>query len=91
MSTTDEKRLIGYVCEKGNHVSLDGNSDHGFCGMHYYAEVYITVERIYHEDGTPHYGRGQEPDLDEIAANIREAVVAQEAHGWCGYEQSDEG
>lgn len=63
----------------------------------YYAEVYVTVERIHHEDGTPYYGRGQEPDLDEIAKSIRDAVSDQEAYGWYKYgeavknEQSDEG
>lgn len=80
----DEKRLIGYVCEKGNHVDLDGNPDYGVCSSHYYAEVYVSVERMKHEDGTPYYGRGQEPDLNEIAKTIREAVVADDLHSWGG-------
>lgn len=81
------KVLIGYVCEKGNHVDLDGNSDYGSCGPHYYAEVYVSVERIRHEDGTPYYGRGQEPNLKEIASSIRSAVISEEAHGWCQYQE----
>lgn len=74
-----EKKLIGYVCEKGNHLALIGEDLS--CGSHFYAEVYVSVERMHHEDGTP-YGRGQDPSLDEIAAGIQRIAAFHEANAW---------
>jgi len=37
---------IGKMCEKGSgHLSLVGETDHGACGSHYYATVYIEIDR----------------------------------------------
>lgn len=80
--TDTERRLIGYVCEKGNHLSFDGYVDHGACGSHYYADIYVTVERRTHEDGTPYYGRGQQPNLDEVATAIRNVFEVTDRQGW---------
>lgn len=75
-----EKKLIGYVCEKGNHLALIGGDLS--CGSHYYAEVYVSVERMHHDDGTPHYGRGQDPNLDEIASDIERVAAFHDANAW---------
>lgn len=80
--TDSERRLIGYVCEKGNHPSFDGYVDHGACGSHYYADIYVTVERKTHEDGTPYYGRGQQPNLEGVAKAIRHAFEVTDRQGW---------
>jgi hypothetical protein len=77
-----EKIHIGSVCEKGNHLTLRGESDYGACGSHHYAEVYVIVERNVHEDGPRHYGRGHEPDLASIAAEIASAASALEQKRW---------
>lgn len=34
------------MCEKGSgHISLAGEHDHGACGSHYYATVYVELDR----------------------------------------------
>lgn len=70
-----DRILIGKVCYKGNHPSFDGEADYGACGSHYYADLYLTVEKT-----SP--GRGEEPNLEEIARDIRDAFKAAEAHSW---------
>lgn len=77
-----ERIKIGSVCEKGNHSAFYGDSDYGACGDHYYADIYVVVERKVHEDGTPHYGRGQDPDLEKIAKEIRDAMSDSEEYRW---------
>lgn len=54
--------LIGYVCEKGNHAAFLGEDL--TCGSHYYAEIYLSTRLI-------GKGRGQTPDINEIATEIR--------------------
>lgn len=78
----NERILIGQVCEKGNHAALVGEDDYGVCGSHYYADIYVTVERKTQEDGTPYYGRGQSPNLSNIAADIRDRVATADAYSW---------
>lgn len=70
-----DRILIDKVCYKGNHPSFDGEADHGACGSHYYADTYLTVEKT-----SP--GRGDEPDLKEIAEDVARAFKGAEEHFW---------
>lgn len=70
-----DKILIGKVCYKGNHPSFDGEADYGTCGSHYYADIYLTVEKT-----SP--GRGDEPNLKEIAEDVARAFKDAEEAGW---------
>lgn len=82
-----ERIEIGKVCYKGNHESFAGEVDHGACGSHYYATLYLTVEVDYP-------GRGESPDLETYAAHLRELIEAGsealEAKAWENYDKSME-
>lgn len=71
-----EREAIGKICEKGNHVDFHGEDM--ACGSHYYATIYLTVEK----DRNSMRG-GEPPSLGEIAGYIEKAMVDAEAHGWC--------
>lgn len=70
-----DRVLVGKVCYKGNHPSFDGEVDYGTCGSHYYADLYLTVEKT-----SP--GRGEEPNLEEIAQDVAAAFRAAEGARW---------
>lgn len=80
-----ERIEIGKVCYKGNHESFVGEVDHGACGSHYYATLYLTVEIDYP-------GRGEEPDLQRYAANLEDLVRAgsleQGRQAWSLYDEA---
>lgn len=68
---------IGKVCEKGPHVSFIGELDHGTCGAHYYATIYVSVE----EHGT--LREGISITAEEVAAQLSKIVADAEEHMWC--------
>ena len=40
-----ERVEVGYICTKvSGHFSLEGESDHGVCGSHIGARIYIEAE-----------------------------------------------
>ena len=65
---SSERVEIGKVCYKGLHVALNGETDYGVCGSHYYATVYVTVEV---DRPNP---RGEEIALAAVAEEIRRRV-----------------
>lgn len=71
---------VGRVCEKGNHIALEAEDDFGACGSHYWATVYITVEKD--RDGRD----GDEIDAEALLEHLERLVKADEAHRWCGHE-----
>lgn len=78
-----ERVAIGYVCEKGNHVSFVGEDLS--CGAHYYATIYVTLEKD--RDSL----RGDEPPaLEHIKKYIGEAFRDADAHAWCN-EKEEQG
>lgn len=72
-----ERIEVGKVCEKG-HASWEGESDHGICGSHYYATIYLTIE----EDWTPYLR--DKVSTEQVTEELEKIVRDAEAHRWCG-------
>lgn len=79
----DKEVVIGHVCYKGNHIALDGESDYGCCGSHYYAEIKLNVNVLYPNP------RGEETvSAESVAKEIAEIVSRHETFQWESYDAS---
>lgn len=76
--------VIGHVCYKGNHIALDGESDYGCCGGHYYAEIRISVRELYPNP------RGRTIPVRAVANQISNLVAAKEKLEWAAENGSTE-
>jgi len=72
-----ERIEIGKVCEKGPHVSFIGELDHGTCGAHYYATIYVSVEE--HEK----LREGISITAEEVASQLTKIVADADKHRQC--------
>lgn len=75
--------VIGHVCYKGNHIALEGESDYGVCGSHYYAEIRLSVVE------TRSNPRGEAlPSAEVIAEELAGVVSYREKRNWEDYNAS---
>lgn len=75
--------VIGHICYKGNHIALDGESDYGTCGSHYYADIRLSIVE------TMRNPRGETlPSADSVAQEIADIVKDREILQWGSYDAS---